>query len=321
MRAANASASSADAVREQDGELVAAEPGGGLVLAEAGEPLADALQQLVAELVAERVVHLLEVVDVEQQHDRPHVAGGERRVDLGAEERPVRQPRQLVVVGAPLDLVHLAPDPERDAAEDRHERDEEQDQHGLEDPGDRQEGRVRGARDRRVVLVDDDDAGAAANGDRGVGAERLALLDGRDVAADDPLPRLGGVLGRGDARPDQAMVGAVRDGAVGSDERREQDALVEDAVREEAVELGAAGRVRALEVGRLQRLAQDGAREHARLRRRAAFGLDGVEVADDEQDRRRGEREPDPGADREAEDEPRRIARDAGLSERRAGGA
>ena len=183
-------------------------------------------------------------------------------------------------------------------------------EHGLEDPGDRQEGRVRGARDRRVVLVDDDDAGAAAHRDGRVGAERLALLDGRDVAADDPPPRLGGVLGRGDPRPDQAVVGAVGDGAVGRDERREQNALVEDAVREEVVELGAAGRVRALEVGRLQRLAQDGAREHARLRRRAALGLDGVEVADDEQDRRRGEREPDPGADGEAEDEPRRVARD-----------
>ena len=74
------------------------------------------------------------------------------------------------------------------------------------------------------------------------------------------------------------------------------------------VELGAAGCVRALEVGGLQRLAQHGAREHARLRGRAPLGLDGVEVADDEQDRGRGEREPDPGADGEAEDEARRIA-------------
>ena len=118
------------------------------------------------------------------------------------------------------------------------------------------------------------------------------------------------MLRRGDARPDQTVVGAVGDGAVGCDERGEEDALVEDAAGEEGVELGAAGCVRALEVGCLERLAQHGAREHARLRGRAALGLDGVEVADDEQDRGRGEREPDPGADGEAEDEPRRIARD-----------
>ena len=321
MRAANASASSADAVREQDGELVAAEPGGDLVLAEAGEPLADALQQLVAELVAERVVHLLEVVDVEQQHDRPHVAGGERRVDLGAEERPVRQPGQLVVVGAPLDLVHLAPDPERDAPEDRHERDEEEDQHGLEDPGDRQEGRVRGARDRRVVLVDDDDAGAAANGDGGVGAERLALLHGRDVAADDPLPRLGGVLGRGDARPDQAVVGAVGDGAVGRDERREQDALVEDAVREEVVELGAAGRVRragsrspaATRAGRCSRARAPAPSRRARPGRCRSGGRRAGSPP--RRARARSRCRPRSGG-RAAADRSRR-----GLSERRAGGA
>ena len=83
---------------------------------------------------------------------------------LAAEERPVREAGELVVV-------HLAPDPKRHAPEDRHERDEEQDQHYLEDAGDREEGRVRGARDRCVVLVDGDDARAAAHGNRGVGAE------------------------------------------------------------------------------------------------------------------------------------------------------
>ena len=100
MRAANASRRDWDALREQDGELVAAEPRDRLLVAEGGEPLADAVQQLVAELVPERVVHLLEVVDVEQEHRAASV------LNPAAKEAPVREAGQLVVV-------HLAPDPER----------------------------------------------------------------------------------------------------------------------------------------------------------------------------------------------------------------
>ena len=51
-------------------ELVAAEPGGGVALADGGaDPLGDGDQQLVADAVAEAVVDVLEVVEVEEQHD------------------------------------------------------------------------------------------------------------------------------------------------------------------------------------------------------------------------------------------------------------
>ena len=51
-----------------------------------------------------------------------------------AEERPVRQPRELVVVRPVLDLVHLAADALRDAAQDGHECEEEQQQRASKMP-------------------------------------------------------------------------------------------------------------------------------------------------------------------------------------------
>ena len=54
---------------EEKGELVAAEPCNGAPrVAEAREACADVSQQLVAEVVSESVVHLLEAVEVEQHH-------------------------------------------------------------------------------------------------------------------------------------------------------------------------------------------------------------------------------------------------------------
>jgi hypothetical protein len=67
----SAPASASGAVGQQDRELVAAQPRDGVARAQhAGDPRADELEQLVAAVVAERVVDLLELVEVEQHHDR-----------------------------------------------------------------------------------------------------------------------------------------------------------------------------------------------------------------------------------------------------------
>ena len=57
--------------------------------------------------MAQRVVHDLEVVEVEEQDDgvEPGLAGGQLRIDLLGEHRPVRQPGQRVVVGLMAELL------------------------------------------------------------------------------------------------------------------------------------------------------------------------------------------------------------------------
>ena len=61
-------------VFQQDGELVAAQPGNRVALAHAAaEALGDGSQQLVARGVTEAVVDRLEVVDVDQHHGGAHV--------------------------------------------------------------------------------------------------------------------------------------------------------------------------------------------------------------------------------------------------------
>jgi hypothetical protein len=86
---------------QQDGELVAAQAGDGVVLAEqARQALAHLAQDLVAVVVTERVVDLLEAIEVEQHHGhaRPGAPGGVDRL-LGArtEEDAVGQARQRIV--------------------------------------------------------------------------------------------------------------------------------------------------------------------------------------------------------------------------------
>ena len=80
----------------EDGELVAAEAGDHVVVADrAAQPVRDLDQQPVAGLVAEAVVDDLEVVEVEEQHrDALPVAGGDaqRRQERGA----IRQPGESV---------------------------------------------------------------------------------------------------------------------------------------------------------------------------------------------------------------------------------
>ena len=99
---------------EQDRELVAAEPGEHVGLAQAAaQQLRDAHDQLVAGRVAERVVDRLEVVEVE--HDRRAlgpvaVDEGDVAFELAFERAPVEQPGERVVVGhvAQLGLVAAA---------------------------------------------------------------------------------------------------------------------------------------------------------------------------------------------------------------------
>ncbi len=64
--------------RQEHAELVAAEAGDGVRVAQAGdEALADELQQHVAVIVPERVVHVLEAVEIEH-HQRQRLAGAQR---------------------------------------------------------------------------------------------------------------------------------------------------------------------------------------------------------------------------------------------------
>ena len=95
-------------VEEQHRELVATEPRGQVVGANAAvDALGDDPQEAVAGPVAQRVVHDLEVVEVEEQDDgiEPGLAGGQLRIHLLGEHRPVRQPGQRVVVGLVAQLL------------------------------------------------------------------------------------------------------------------------------------------------------------------------------------------------------------------------
>ena len=89
---------------EQDGELVAAEPRRQVARAQAGAQAArERDQQLVADLVAEAVVDVLEVVEVEQEHDGAAVGPGDRGLHLLREQLAVGEPGERVVVGAVLE--------------------------------------------------------------------------------------------------------------------------------------------------------------------------------------------------------------------------
>ena len=72
-----------------------------------GEQFADGLDQLVAGLVAERVVHQLEIVDIDQhQRDRlaVPVCTDQRVFESVREQQAVRQVGQRIAVGEQLDL-------------------------------------------------------------------------------------------------------------------------------------------------------------------------------------------------------------------------
>ena len=88
-------------MRQQDAELVAAQAGDRVGVAQrALQPRGDLLQQQVAHVMAERVVDLLEVVEI---HDHDHggvavaAAGADGLVDPVAEQLAVREAGERVV--------------------------------------------------------------------------------------------------------------------------------------------------------------------------------------------------------------------------------
>ena len=113
---------------QQHGELVAAEAGDPVPLAQSGEdPRAELREHAVAGVVAERVVELLEVVEVDDEQRERLVRGArvvDRAAQLTVESAPVRQARQLVGarlaarLGQPAQLV----DADRGADHRDHER-------------------------------------------------------------------------------------------------------------------------------------------------------------------------------------------------------
>ena len=83
------------AVGAEDDELVAAEPADGVAgPGAAGQPLGELPQQVVADLVPEGVVDLLEAVDVEEEHGHRRPAG---TLELGVDE--LEQPRPVGQLG------------------------------------------------------------------------------------------------------------------------------------------------------------------------------------------------------------------------------
>ena len=85
-------------VAAQDREFVATEPGDEVPGANAaGKAVCRGAEELIADRVPERVVHGLEVVEVEEENGDVVVAGREQRLDLLPEQRPVRQPGERIV--------------------------------------------------------------------------------------------------------------------------------------------------------------------------------------------------------------------------------
>src|SRR5205085_1048776 len=90
-----------------DREFVAAEPGDGVVLADAfAEPAGDLLQQGVTDRMAQRVVDILEVIEIETKYRELITALGEaeRLFELFAEQRAVGQIGQRVMTRHMKDL-------------------------------------------------------------------------------------------------------------------------------------------------------------------------------------------------------------------------
>ena len=90
------------------GEFVAAEPGDQVALLEAAADAAcDRLQQLVADMMSERVVDALELVDVDVEQRELMALGGlfQLALDPLAEQHPVRQVGQRVVMRQMRDLL------------------------------------------------------------------------------------------------------------------------------------------------------------------------------------------------------------------------
>ena len=179
-------------VRDQHGEFVAAHARDGVLLAQHGaQPRADDLQQLVAEGVAEGVVDDLEAVEIEEHHRHGMLGAagvGERHRQPVAEQTPVRQSRQRIVVRLILDLF-LGAFALADVARHRHDLDD------VVRPGIDDRARRGLEPDARAVLAH----GAIAEGERTGRRQRLRrglhdfgvrVLDQIEHRMPDHLPRL-----------------------------------------------------------------------------------------------------------------------------------
>ena len=99
-------------VLEEHGELVAAEPGDGVLRPQAdGQPLAESDEELIARAVSEAVVDDLEAVEIEEEHGEQLASAlGARQGEGEAidEERSVGQAGEGVEEGLPRELVEPA---------------------------------------------------------------------------------------------------------------------------------------------------------------------------------------------------------------------
>jgi hypothetical protein len=85
---------------KDDHELVAADPGHGVAATDgAHERVSDGLQHQIAELMAVRIVHRLEVVDIEEEH------GEDRSGSDGMRQRLAEAIDQQVAVGQVGELI------------------------------------------------------------------------------------------------------------------------------------------------------------------------------------------------------------------------
>ena len=153
-------------ILEQDGELVAAEPRGGVLGAQAGrQSLGGRAQQLVADRVAEAVVDRLEVVEIDEDHRELTVvapAARERQGQAILEQRPVGETGEVVVERLMAELLL-----ERDALGDVAEVEQDPVDQGIADVV------VRDQLERSIVAV----GGAQAYAQRaGASASLRGLL-------------------------------------------------------------------------------------------------------------------------------------------------
>ncbi len=223
-------------------------------------------EQRVALLVAERVVDLLEAVEVDQQQRGARARAGGRLQDpsrVGVQLRAVRQAGEMV-------LARLAPQPARRGGDDAEEADPEQQQAAREDQ--REDQLVAGDRrgDRRVGEVQLEDGVGVLTGDaqRDVGREHRradtvvagavsALGDGGAGQRDADLVRL--VLA------DLLVITGVDDRAFAVVDLDDRGAVRLEGMHEPAVELcGAPGIDGPAQVGRRECAFGAGARHDAR---------------------------------------------------------
>lgn len=177
--------------RQHQAEFVAPEPGDGVDLADgAAQPFGEAGQEHVTVVVAQRVVDLLEAIEVEQDDGGAATGAsirGDGRCDPVAEQRPVRQAGQGVVESEVLVSRRLAAQSPRHPAGQPGE-------HHVEQAQPESEGPVETVKSGRQLGFD----GSVGQADlehshHGVGR---GIAQGR-VDLDDAVARRSGVAGVG----------------------------------------------------------------------------------------------------------------------------